>query len=48
MIVDVSYKTPMNDKAERPPLRMVPGQRDGEKRNANVANKKQLNPTPAL
>lgn len=45
---DASYKTPIYDNAERPPLQIVPGQRDGENKKAQVAKRKQPNPRPAL
>ena len=46
--VKASNITPAKAKAERPPLQMVPGHSDGEKRNAQLAVKKQPSPRPAF
>ena len=44
----MSNKTPAKANAERPPLQMVPGHSDGEKRKAQLAVKRQPSPRPAL
>ena len=48
MLSCVSYKTLKYESAERPPFKIVPGQREGEKRNAKSAQVKQLIPSPAM
>ena len=46
--VRASNITPAKVKAERPPLQMVPGHSDGEKRNAQLAVSRHPSPSPAF
>jgi hypothetical protein len=44
----VSYRTARKESAERPPLQTVPGQREGENRNEQLAVVRQPRARPAL
>ena len=43
----MSNKTPRKDKADKPPLQTVPGQREGEYKKAQHAVKRHPRPSPA-